>query len=143
MGFGSGAKNSDPFFNFSCLPLQLFSAQYLMKQVPILTPQQKAQILGDSPTTGNPLADMDLRVFLKIARKMHCREYPHARKFLKRHNACIHCGRPSEIIALSMALNCLEGDLQTLIHQIKPLIEATRILLGRLRRPTSASRKGK
>jgi hypothetical protein len=112
-------------------------------KVPILTPQQKAQIPGDGLTSAEPLADMDLRVFLKIARKMYCREYPPAREFLKNNNACIHCGRESEIIALSIALNCLEGDLQTLNHQIKPAIEATHLLLGRMQTRSVSNRRGK
>ena len=111
--------------------------------VPALAAQQKAQILGDTLTSGTALEDMDLRVFLKIARKMYCREYPAARTLIKRSNACIHCGRESEIIALSTALNCLEGDLQTLSHQIKPVIEAAHLLLERLSMRTVASRTGK
>lgn len=86
---------------------------------------------------------MDLRVFLKIARKMYCREYPAARTLITQSSACIHCGRESEIIALGTALNCLEGDLQTLSHQIKPVIEAAHLLLEGLARRTVANRTGK
>jgi hypothetical protein len=111
--------------------------------IPVLTAQQKAQILGEKPTPAAALADMDLRVFLKIARKMYCREYPAARTLIKRSNACIHCGRQSEIIALGTALNCLEGDLQTLSHQIKPVIEAAHLLLEKLSMRTAASRTRK
>jgi hypothetical protein len=112
-------------------------------KIPKLTSQQKAQILGDKLTSITAPKDMDLRVFLKIARKMYCREYPAVRTLIKRSNACIHCGRESEIIALSTALNCLEGDLQTLGHQIKPVIEAAHLLLERLSRRTVASRTRK
>ena len=94
MGLGRARKNSAA----DALFLPLLITQHLMKKAPKLTLQQKAQILGDSRPSAEPLADMDLRVFLKIARKMYCREYSPAGTLLKRHNACIHCGRESELL---------------------------------------------
>jgi hypothetical protein len=116
---------------------------YNMKiKAPNLTPQQRAQVLGDKPTSAAALADIDLRAFLKIARKMYGREYPPVPALVVEIAKCSYCQKPSTIIGLSRALDLLEGDLQTLSHQIKPVIEATRVLLARLQKNAPVVRKG-
>ena len=110
--------------------------------IPNLTAHQKAQILGDKPTSATALADMDLRVFLKIARKMYCREYPPAPLLAVQSAKCPYCRKGSTIIGLSRALDLLGGDLQTLNHQITPLILAAKLLL-KAHRMASRSQSGK
>ena len=101
----------------------------MKSKTPKLTPAQKAQILGEQPASAHPLEEMDLRAFLRIARKMYCRECPPAPALALQTANCIHCNRANVIIGLSRALDYLEGDLQTLNHQIKPVILAARLLL--------------
>jgi hypothetical protein len=111
-------------------------------KTPKLTPFQKAQILGDDLTSADPLEDMDLHAFMKIARKMYCREYPPAPVLAVQSAKCPYCRKPGTIIGLSRALDLLEGDLQTLNHQIKPVIIAARLLL-KASRMASRSQSGK
>ena len=101
----------------------------MKSKTPKLTSDQKAQILGEQPVPANPLEEMDLRVFLRLARKMHCREYPSETALMFEVAKCSHCKRANVLIGLSRALDLLGGDLQTLNHQIKPVILAARLLL--------------
>jgi hypothetical protein len=98
-------------------------------KTPKLTPQQKAQVLGETRASANPLEEMDLRVFLRIARKMYCRDYPSGPALMFKVAKCSQCNRANVLIGLSRALDLLAGDLQTLNHQIKPVIFAAKLLL--------------
>lgn len=103
-------------------------------KTPKLTSAQKAQILGEQPGSANPLEEMDLRVFLRLARKMYCREYPSGPALMFEVAKCSHCNRANVLIGLNRALDLLAGDLQTLNHQIEPLILATNLLLREARK---------
>jgi hypothetical protein len=103
-------------------------------KTPTLTPAQRAQILGETQASANPLEEMDLRVFLRLARKMYCREYPSGPALMFEVAKCSHCKRANVLIGLSRVLDLLGGDLQTLNHQIKPVILAARLLLKASRR---------
>ena len=110
------------------------STELMKSKTPKLTSAQKAQILGEQPVPANPLEEMDLRVFLRLARKMHCREYPSETALMFEVAKCSHCKRANVLIGLSKVLDLLAGDLQTLNHQIEPLILATNLLLRAARK---------